>query len=153
MQTYIILCRCGTMCIYNMTLKARFPKEARMKYQLTNCEIEQLLDNVFQTTPKEGIVVDKKCVSECWTLWDEIRDEPFGLLINCKNSFSLSFEGRRDISKHPLQQKTAIFCDNIVELERKFRTTAQLGETMGHSLDNCKMFSSRDYAIKWLSDI
>jgi hypothetical protein len=124
-----------------------------MKYQLTNCEIEQLSNNVFQTTPKEGIVVDKKCVSECWALWDDIRDEPFGLLINCKNSFSLSFEGRWKISKHPLQQKTAIFCDNIVELETKFRTTAQIKENMGHSWDNYRMFSSRDHAIKWLSDI
>ncbi len=124
-----------------------------MKYQLTNCEIEQLSDNVFETTPKEGIVMDKKCTSECHDLWDDIRDKPFGLLINCKNSFSLSLDGCRRISKHPLQQKTAIFCVNIVELETKFRTTAQIKENMGHSWDNYRMFSSRDHAIKWLSDV
>ncbi len=123
-----------------------------MKYQLSNCEIEQLSDNVFETTPKEGIVVDKKCASECHDLWDDIRDKPFGLLINCKNSFSLSLDGCLDIGKHPLQQKTAIFCGSISELEMKGRTTSQIKEA-GHSWNDYKMFSDRDEAIKWFSDI
>jgi hypothetical protein len=79
-----------------------------VKHQLTNCMIKQLSKNVFEIIPKEGIVVDKECVGECWKLWDSTREEPFGLLINCKNHFSWSFEGSRDMAKHPPHTKNSI---------------------------------------------
>ncbi len=129
------------------------PKEAPTKYELTNCRIEQLSENVFEATPQEGIVVDRICVDECETLWNEIRDNPFGLLINCKNTFSLSFEGSRDVGQHPFQQKTAILCNGYADgSEKKLRLTQQIKEMAG-VFCNLKVFIGRDEAIKWLSDI
>jgi hypothetical protein len=83
-----------------------------MKYQLSYCDIEQLSDNVFETIAKKGITLDKKCADESWIFWQHLRDKPFGLLINCEIPFHYSFEGAREIGKHPLQQKTAILLNN-----------------------------------------
>ncbi len=124
-----------------------------MKYKLTNCDIEQLSENVFEASPKEGIVIDRICLDECATIWNEKRDNPFGLLINCKNSFSFSFEGARDAGQHPLQQKTAFLCnDNADKLEMKLRWTQQVKEMSG-IFCNLRAFADREEAIKWLSDI
>jgi hypothetical protein len=124
-----------------------------MKYQLSNCEIEQLSDSIFEATPKEGIVVDKKCVDECWKHWDDTQQEQFGLLINCKHAFSFSFEGARDIYNHPLQQKTAIFVDKKdYESQENITFILRVKETSGLFL-NCEIFTDRDEAIEWLSDV
>ena len=124
-----------------------------MKYQLSNCEIEQLSDSIFEATPKENIVVDQKCLDECWKHWDDSQKEPFGLLINCKNCFSFSFEGAKGIGEHPFQQKTAILCDkNDFESRKYFRLVLQIKEMSSHSM-NHKLFYDREEAIKWLSDV
>ncbi len=124
-----------------------------MKYQLSNCQIEQLAENIFEVTPRKGIVIDRKCVDECETLWNKIRDKPFGLLVNCENSFSLSFEGSRDAGQHPFQQKTAILCNDYVDgSEKKLKLTRQIKIMSGFFCDH-QVFTDRDEAIKWLSDI
>ena len=124
-----------------------------MKHQLSNCEIEQFSDNIYEATPKEGIVVDQKCLREWWNFYDEQREKPFGLLINSTNIFSFSREGARDMGQHPLQRKTAIFCDKSDYDSRKyFRLVLQMKEISSHSM-NHKLFYDREEAIKWLSDI
>jgi hypothetical protein len=116
-----------------------------MKYQLFNCEIELLSDNIYETTPKENIVVDQKCLGECWKCWDEQREEPFRLLINCKNCFSFSFEGAKGIGEHPLQQKTAIFCDkNDYQSRGNVRFMLQVKKMTGHFW-NHKVFNLKTY--------
>ena len=124
-----------------------------MKYQLSNCMIKQLSKNVFEIIPKEGIVVDKECVGECWKLWDDKREEPFGLLINCKNHFSQSFEGSRDMAKHPLIQKTVFLCAEEDDHSKKqLSLLLQIKEMSGHYWSH-KIFTDRIQALKWLSDI
>ncbi len=122
-----------------------------MKYKLTNCEIKQLSDNIFEATPREGIVVDKNCVEECGELWNYLRDKPFGLLINCQNQYRHSYSGSREMGKHPLQKKTAILCNNA-EQEVEMKTIIEIKKLTENSF-NHNFFSDRDKAIKWLSDI
>jgi len=122
-----------------------------MKYRLSFCQIEQLSDNVFETIPKESIVLDKKCVDEIWSHWDKIRDKPFGLLVNAKNRYTHSVEGARYVGKHPLQRKTAILCTNL-ELKKEIEKVIKI-KKMGGNYIYHKVFSKRDEAIKWLSDI
>ena len=127
------------------------PTTAYMKYQLSFCEIEQLSDNVFETTPKKGIVLDKKCVDEVWSHWDKIRDKPFGLLVNYKNTYTHSPEGARYVGKHPLQRKTAILCTDpelIKEIQKVVKIKKMHGSYIYH-----QVFSDRDEALKWLSNI
>ncbi len=124
-----------------------------MKHQLSFCEIKQLSDNIFEAIPREDIVINKKCIDEYLILVDELRDEPFGLLINCKYPHSRSFKGSRDIGKHPLEQKTAIFYSNgDYGTAIRLNVTRQIKQMTGHSW-NHKVFSDRDEAIRWLSDI
>jgi hypothetical protein len=122
-----------------------------MKYRLSFCEIEQLSVNIFETTPKEGIVLDRKCVDEVWNHWDKIRDKPFGLLVNYKNSYTHSVEGSRYVGKHPLQRKTAILCTKP-ELKKEIQKAIKIKKMDGNYIYH-QVFSDRDEAIKWLSDI
>lgn len=122
-----------------------------MKYRLSFCEIEQLSDNVFETIPKEGIVLDKKCVDEVWNHWDKIRENPFGLLVNYKNTYTHSYEGARYVGKHPLQRKTAILCTNH-ELKEEIQKVIKIKKMEGSYIYH-QVFSDRNEALKWLSDI
>jgi hypothetical protein len=123
-----------------------------MKYQLSNCEIKQLSENVFEATPKKGIVVDKNCAEQCYKLWNDIRNKPFGLLVNCRNLFSRSFEGARDMGKHPLQQQTALLIkEDDYHHSTQLRLALQIKEMSGY-LWNHKVFTDKAEAIEWLSD-
>ena len=124
-----------------------------MKYQLSYGEIEQLADNIFEITPKKGIIVYKNIIDEGRDFWNNLRDNPFGLLINCKNKFSRSFEGSRDMGKYPLQQKTAfLFGKDDTESTKQLETTLEIKQMSGVFFYH-KVFSDRDEAVKWLSDI
>ncbi len=122
-----------------------------MKYQLSFCNIEQLSENVFETIAQENIVLDKKCADESWNFWSNLREKPFGLLVNCKIPFRYSFEGSRDISKHPLQLKTAILIINS-QLETEMKASMEIKKSTGDDTPH-QFFSNRNEAIKWLSDI
>jgi hypothetical protein len=122
-----------------------------MKHHLSFCDIEQLSHNVFETTAKNGITLDKKCADESWIFWQHVRDKPFGLLINCKIAFHYSFEGAREIGKHPLQQKTAILLNND-ELDTEMKMTIDIKNSTGDDTPR-QFFSNRNEAIEWLSEI
>jgi len=124
-----------------------------MKYQTSFSEIVQLSENVFETVVKEGTMLDKKCADEVWNFWNDLRDKPFGLLVNCKNKYTRSFEGTMEVGKHILQQKTAYFCnadDNYSK--EQLKTTLQIIKLTDPS-GNHKVFTDRDKALNWLSDI
>ena len=124
-----------------------------MKYQLSFCEIEQLSENIFEVVVKEGTMLDKKCADEVWTFWNDLRDESFGLLVNCKNKYTRSFEGSLEVGKHPLQQKTAYFCNADDHYSKEqLEITLQIIEMTDHS-GNHKVFTDRAEAIIWLADI
>ena len=122
-----------------------------MKHHLSFCNIEQLSHNVFETVAKKNTVIDKNCANESWIFWHHLRDKPFGLLVNCQNLYSHSFEGSREIGKHPLQQKTAILLNNN-ELKTELETTIEIKQSTGDDTPH-QFFTDRNEAIKWLSDI
>jgi hypothetical protein len=122
-----------------------------MKYQLSYAEIEQLSENIFEKIPKKEVVVDRNCLEESWDLWNKLRDEPFRLLINCKNRHRFSYEGSRDLGKHSLLQKTAILCDDEdYESKRQLQLTLQIKKMSAHFW-NHKVFTDREEAINWLT--
>ena len=122
-----------------------------MKHQLSYCEVEQLSDNIFEKTPKEGVVVDKNCLDECWSFWNNLTKKPFGLLVNWKNQFSFSFEGSRDIGKYSLIQKTAILINESDHHSKKQLSLALQVKKMNGHYYNHKVFTDREEAINWLS--
>jgi len=88
-----------------------------MNYSLSFCEITQLSENIFEAVENEDVVIDGQCVMEAWNFWNQLRTEPFGLLVIC-SELPLSFLGAQKIGDHPLQQKTALLL-NKVSQERK----------------------------------
>ncbi|MGB5992742.1 MAG: hypothetical protein WBG61_10500, partial [Desulfobacterales bacterium] len=68
----------------------KFEVVITIKYNLSFCEIEQLSDNVFEVTINEGAIIDEKCAEEARIFWHDLRKEPYGLLVNNKNRFSLA---------------------------------------------------------------
>ena len=122
-----------------------------MKYKLSFCKIKQLSENIFETIADVDIVLDKNCADESWAFWNNLRDRPFGLLVNCQNRHSHSFEGSRDIGTHPLQQKTAILLNNP-EQEREMKTAMEIKRIVGKEISH-QFFSNEAKAIKWLSDV
>ena len=124
-----------------------------MKYKLSFSEIEQLSENIFEVVVKEGIVIDKNFTDEAWNFWDQLRDKPFGLLVNCKNKYSRSFEGALEIGKRHLQQKTAYLYNNDDHHSKEqLETTLKIIKLTNPS-GNHEIFTDREEAIKWLSDI
>ena len=119
-----------------------------MKYSLSFCDVYQISDDIFETIDKEGIEIDNNCAEESWDFWDKLRKEPFGLLVNCKNSFSLSFNGDQKIGCHPLQQKTAILVNNSNQ-RKQIDVMMEIKKSVGHPYHH-KVFSEREEAIKWL---
>lgn len=124
-----------------------------MKHSLSFCEVTQISDYIYEAIDNEGVVIDAECAREVWDFWSELRQEPFGLLVHCKNSFSVSFEGAQNVASHPLQQKTAILvCDK--RQIHQIKTVMSIKETLGHD-DDHKVFyggeSAREEAIEWLS--
>jgi len=122
-----------------------------MKHQLPYCEIEQLSENVFEITPKEGTIVDRNNLDDLHCFWNKLRSKPFGLLVNCENQFSRSFEGSRDMGKHPLTKKIAFLCsEDDRHSKRQLDLTQQIKKMDGHFW-NHKVFSDRNEAIEWLT--
>ena len=120
-----------------------------MEYSLSFCNIYQIADDIFETIDKEDVIIDHKCAEESWNFWNELRKEPFALLVNCKNSFSFSFEGAQHIGKHPFQKKTAFLIEDASQ-RKKLELAMEIKEKVGHSYDY-KVYSDREEAIKWLS--
>lgn len=100
----------------------------RISYPLSAAQIS---DNIFEVIDREGIIIDEKRAEEAWKFWNELRAEPFGVLVNCENSFSISFEGAQEIAKHPLQRKRAVIVDNFRQ-EQQIKTTMKIKEVLGH---------------------
>lgn len=122
-----------------------------MKYSLSFCDVTHISEDIYEAITKEGITVDKNCAEEAWNFWDKIRDKPFGLLVNHKNSFSHSFEGGRDIGNHPLQKKTALLIYNNKQ-KTNFETALLVKKvTSQHSPH--KIFTDRNQAIAWLQEL
>ena len=120
-----------------------------MEYSLSFCNIYQIKKDIFETIDKKNAIIDRECAEESWNFWNELRKEPFALLVNCKHSFSLSFEGAQHIGKHPLQKKTAYLIQDTNQ-KKKIGLAMEIKNNMGHFYDY-KIFSDREEAIKWLS--
>jgi len=120
-----------------------------MKYQLTFCDIEQLSDNVFEGIPKEGVKLDRNCFDEYRNFWEKLQDKPFGLLINCEKPFLFSFEGSKNASPHPLQQKTAILL-NTNKLKENIKAAVKIKKLIENNT-TIEFFTDREEAILWLS--
>lgn len=119
-----------------------------MNYSLSFCDIAQISDTLFEVIDKEGVIIDKRCANEVANFWTNLRQEPFGLLVNCQNSFSLSFEGGREIGIHPLQHKTAILIhDN--EQELSIQSAMGIKKALNISYQH-KIFYDRKKALEWL---
>ena len=119
-----------------------------MKYSLSFCDVYQIADDIYETIDKEGATIDQKCAEESWNFWNDLRKEPFALLVNCKNSFSFSFEGAQQIGKHPLQNKTAFLIHDASQ-RMEIESAMEIKKTVGHPY-YYKVFSERDEALKWL---
>lgn len=122
-----------------------------MTFSLSFCDITQISDNIFEVIDKEGVLIDKKCVDEVSKFWTELRQEPFGLLVNCQNSFSLSFEGACEIWIHPLQQNTAILVTNNKQ-DTAIKTVLAIKKALGVSYHH-KVFYDRKSPIEWLRSL
>lgn len=122
-----------------------------MKYKLSFCEIEQLSDNIFEVTIKEGAIIDGKCALEAEKFWHDLRKEPYRLLVNNKNKFSYSFMGSQKIGEHSLEQKTAVLI-NDPRTEGQMKEVLELKKMYG-SAANRKVFEDRNEAIKWLETL
>jgi hypothetical protein len=122
-----------------------------MKHSLSFCDVFQISENVFEAVAKEGVIIDKKCSEEAWNFWDTLRNEPFGLLVNHETSFSHSFEGSRDIGRHPLQNKTALLTYNNKQ-EQEFKMALKIIKITGRHSPH-KIFNDREKAIEWLNDL
>ncbi|MCK4838636.1 MAG: hypothetical protein KAS94_07505 [Desulfobulbaceae bacterium] len=122
-----------------------------MKYQLSFCEVEQLSDNIFEVTINHGTEIDKECAQEALIFWHELRKEPYGLLVNSKNSFSYSFRGAQKIGAYPLERKTAaLINDNISMVQMSL--VLDMKKMAGY-VGNIKVFHDREEAIAWLETI
>ena len=119
-----------------------------MKYKLSFCEIEQLSDNIFEVTINDGAIIDEKCAEEAEIFWQDLRKEPYGLLVNNKNRFSYSFMGSQKIGEHSLERKTAVLVDNPISKDQ-ISTVLDLKKMVGN-VENRKVFHDRDKAIEWL---
>jgi len=125
-----------------------------LRYSLSFCEVTRISNHIYETVDNEGIVIDAKCAKEAMDFWSELRQKPFGLLVNCKNSFSISFEGAQKIARHPLQQKTAILVYGEPQ-KRQMESMMSIKESFGHH-DLHKVFyggeAVKSKAIEWLSN-
>ena len=119
-----------------------------MKYTLSFCEIKQLSDDIFEVTINEGAIIDDKCALEAQEFWHHLRNDPYRLLVNNKNTFSYSFLGAQKIGDHSLEQKTAIMVGNPVSKEQVL--TVKNLKKMAGNWQNRKIFQDREEAIRWL---
>jgi len=121
-----------------------------MNYSLSFCEITQLSENIFEAIENEDVVIDGKCVMEAWNFWNQLRTEPFGLLVQC-SELPLSFLGAQKIGDHPLQQKTALLLKCTTQ-EEKIEQVMDIKEIIGIPIQY-KVFYDRVKALEWLASI
>jgi hypothetical protein len=120
-----------------------------MKYSLSFCEIIQLSENIFEAIENEDVVIDGQCVTESWNFWNQLRTEPFGLLVHC-SEIPLSFLGAQKIGNHPLQQKTALLLRKVSQ-EEKIAQVMDIKEVIGTPIRH-QIFYDREQALEWLKD-
>ena len=124
-----------------------------MKHQLSKAVIEQLSSNIIEIIPNKGIIVDKNYLDECWNFYDEQQKKPFGLLINCENQHSCSFEGSQDTGRHSLIKKTAfLYKEDDDYSKNHLDLILQVKEITRHFW-TYQIFTDREEALEWLSNI
>ncbi len=116
-----------------------------MKYSLSFCDITQITDNIFEVFENENVTIDKECTDESRKFWDELRTEPFNLLVHC-SEIPLSFPGAQEIARHPLHQKIAL-CIHNPRQEQKLEVV--MDKMIGRPLQH-KVFNDREKAMEWL---
>ncbi|MCF8057044.1 MAG: hypothetical protein K9K37_10445 [Desulfocapsa sp.] len=118
-----------------------------MKYSLSFCNITQITDNIFEVFENKNVTIDKECADESWKFWDELRTEPFSLLVHC-SEIPLSFQGAQEIGRHPLHQKVALFIDTPGQ-EQKLEVVMDVKKMIGTPL-RYNVFYDREKAMEWL---
>jgi hypothetical protein len=110
--------------------------------------VRRLSDNIFEVIPQAGVQVDRHVIDAVHHFFDE-HSQPFtGILVTMQHSYSYTFEGISEITKHPHfsciarlagDESKRLFADYMAELER--------------DLGRCsKSFLRKEAALHWLAE-
>ena len=119
------------------------------KYALSFCEVTRLSENVYEAVEFEDAVINEQCAVESWDFWEQLRTEPFGLLVRC-NEEPLSFLGSKKIGGHPLQEKTALLLNSASQRE-KVGVVMDIKKEVGIPIRH-RVFFDEKTALEWLAE-
>ena len=128
----------------------RFNKMNIIKeYNLDYCNIKHRDDGIVEFEFADGINVDEAMARELTGMADENLHEPFGLLSNRINSYSLSFEAMSILAHYNNLIAVAIVVHSdksrlLVETQNIFIAAIKKKPI--------KIFLDRDSAISWLNE-
>lgn len=117
------------------------------EYKFDYCTVQRRDDNILVFEINDGVEVTDDMVTELTRTADEVITEPFGILSNRINSYSLSFEAMNALAQYDNMAALA-----IVVPDAKSR---QLVEAQNHFIlalkkKPIKIFTDIDPALDWL---
>jgi len=119
-------------------------------HRLSFCSVSEIEKDLFEMVIDDGITLDLTCAQEELEFWTALREDPFGVLLDCRTSFSYDYEGAARLGQSPLLRKMAILIYSEVQ-----HTSNSLAMNINHAAmpdKLSKLFVSRSEALGWLRE-
>ncbi|MCW8826180.1 MAG: hypothetical protein OQK78_07125, partial [Gammaproteobacteria bacterium] len=108
---------------------------------------ESLLEAIFH----EGVEVDESVAAEANAFCDKIMTQPYGVLVNLANDFSVDFTGSLNIGNSPLEKRVAIL--TFRPASKIAMTTVIQSQKKSFPDKELRFFDDREEALSWLEEL
>ncbi len=121
------------------------------QYTLSFCKLIKHNESFLEAIIDNGFDIGIEHANEANQLLNSLFKEPNGVLVDVRNYFSFSYEGRVTIENTKLEKKVA-FLAHRKRSEVALRSVTHM-QKAGFPEKELKIFYDRESAMKWLEEI
>ncbi len=121
------------------------------QYTLPFCKLIKHSESLLEVIIDKGINLTTEHANETNDILNRIFKEPYGVLVDMRNDFSVTFDGGVAIGNSELEKRVA-FLIHRQRTETPARSIAYM-QKAGFPEKELKIFYDHKSAIKWLEEI
>ncbi len=121
------------------------------EYTLSFCKLIKHSESLLEVKINKDIVIDIKHAKEVNDILYNIFKKPYGVLVDVRVYFSVTFEGGVTIGNHKMEKRVALLA-NKKHSEVALRSVMHMQKT-GFPQKELKIFYDRKSAIQWIEKI
>ncbi|NOR51616.1 MAG: hypothetical protein GQ470_03255 [Gammaproteobacteria bacterium] len=122
-----------------------------MEYNLPFGKVIIHSESLLEVIPKEGVDIDKSDAEEANIFLEKVMTQPYGVLVNLTNDFSLDFAGSLIIGNPSNEIKAAFL--TVRPTSEMAMTTVIQAQKISFPDKEIRFFDVREEALKWLAEL